>query len=280
MGHPDQVRFTFTHMTGSKAGQTETLDAPVITVGRGDGNLLRYDPHQDDKVSGFHARLEERGGQVFLVDLDSTNGTFVNGNRIQGTVPLVSGAVVTFGEDGGPNVAIQFAAGGAIPAAAGATAPPPATAGPSPGMAKTAPVPVPAGGGAPPPAQKPAGGGAGKKLLAGGILGTIGMFLLGCVLFAVVVAVNKKVRATLPPWAVRIVKKIPGVNKLMKPPRAPKLPGGIRTPRPRLPAGGSSGSTSETPSESPDEAPEDEAPDDAAADPPAEEEAPADEASE
>jgi len=267
------VKLTITHMTGSKAGLTETLDAPVITVGRGDGNLLHYDPHQDDKVSTFHARLEEQGGQVFLVDLDSTNGTFVNGQRIQGSVPLISGAVVTFGEDGGPSAALQFGVG-APPPAAGSPAGPGQTAPAK--LAKTDEVPIPGGGGAPPPggggapppAQKPAGGGAGKKLLAGGILGTIAALLFGCLLFTLVIALNRKVRGALPPWAVRIVRKIPGVNKLMKTPTAPRLPGGIRTPR--LPTGGGRS----TPGRSPEESPPDE---EDPGEPPPDEESPPDE---
>ena len=230
------VTFTVIHMTGSKAGQTEVFATAPITIGRGEGNLLRFDPHQDDKVSAFHARIEVRDGQVVLSDLDSSNGTLVNGNRIQGSVPLVSGAVLTFGADGGPNLSIQFDAAGA---------PAPAGASPGPGLAKTA-----------------ASSGAGKKLLAGGVLGTVVMFFVGCLLFTVVVALNRQVRQALPPWAVRLVRKIPGVNKLMRTPRAPRLPGGIRTPRPRVPSGGSSGADAE---DGADEAPPDadDAPEDA-----------------
>jgi pSer/pThr/pTyr-binding forkhead associated (FHA) protein len=36
----------------------------------------------DDTVSRHHARLELRDGRWFLVDLDSSNGTLVNGRRV------------------------------------------------------------------------------------------------------------------------------------------------------------------------------------------------------
>ena len=39
----------------------------------------------DDTVSRHHARLELREGRWFLVDLDSSNGTLVNGRRVHDT---------------------------------------------------------------------------------------------------------------------------------------------------------------------------------------------------
>jgi pSer/pThr/pTyr-binding forkhead associated (FHA) protein len=50
-------------------------------------------------VSGLHARLEKRDGQLYVTDLDSTNGTYVDNKQIRpGAVTLVSpGSNVTFG---------------------------------------------------------------------------------------------------------------------------------------------------------------------------------------
>src|SRR5262249_38289203 len=45
-----------------------------------------------------HAKITTAGGQVRLSDLDSYNGTFVNGERVEGTRLLISGDVVTLGE--------------------------------------------------------------------------------------------------------------------------------------------------------------------------------------
>ncbi len=52
---------------------------------------------RDDSVSRRHARLLLKDGEVRITDLDSQNGTLVNGRRIEGTHPLVSGDVVTLG---------------------------------------------------------------------------------------------------------------------------------------------------------------------------------------
>ncbi|HVJ79860.1 MAG TPA: FHA domain-containing protein [Planctomycetia bacterium] len=57
----------------------EGLDTPV-TVGREEGNVIRLN---DERVSRFHAKIQEDQGQIVLTDLDSTNGTCVNGEPIQ-----------------------------------------------------------------------------------------------------------------------------------------------------------------------------------------------------
>ena len=51
-------------------------------------------------VSGLHARLEARGDEVLVTDLDSTNGTFIDDQRIRpgDAVAVGAGAVITFGE--------------------------------------------------------------------------------------------------------------------------------------------------------------------------------------
>jgi len=50
-----------------------------ITIGRGENNavVLGY-----PEVSGFHARIDRRGPEYILTDLQSTNGTSVNGRRV------------------------------------------------------------------------------------------------------------------------------------------------------------------------------------------------------
>lgn len=53
---------------------------------------------QDPSVSRIHAEIERRGGQYFVRDMNSTNGTFVNGQRlrIQECVPIQPGDVIAF----------------------------------------------------------------------------------------------------------------------------------------------------------------------------------------
>ena len=52
----------------------------------------------DAEISRKHARLTFQGGKYVLEDLGSTNGTFVNGQRLAGPVVLKSGDVVSLGE--------------------------------------------------------------------------------------------------------------------------------------------------------------------------------------
>lgn len=52
----------------------------VVTIGRDEQNSLMI---PDPAVSRAHCRLETRGGTVLLSDLNSTNGTWVNGRRVQ-----------------------------------------------------------------------------------------------------------------------------------------------------------------------------------------------------
>lgn len=51
-----------------------------VTIGREEGNGLRLN---DERVSRFHAKVQQDNGDVILTDLESTNGTRVNGNSIQ-----------------------------------------------------------------------------------------------------------------------------------------------------------------------------------------------------
>ncbi|MCO5570973.1 hypothetical protein L7F22_024704 [Adiantum nelumboides] len=52
-------------------------------------------------VSGIHARLERKGGTLFVTDLDSTNGTYINDRQLRpgAVTPVPPGSRVTFGDD-------------------------------------------------------------------------------------------------------------------------------------------------------------------------------------
>ncbi len=65
---------------GLERGQVyENLPTPV-SIGREDDNSVRLN---DERVSRFHAKIQADGGHVILTDLDSTNGTRVNGHPVQ-----------------------------------------------------------------------------------------------------------------------------------------------------------------------------------------------------
>ena len=56
-------------------------DLPLpLTIGREQGNVVRLD---DDRVSRFHAKIQLDTGELVLTDLESTNGTQVNGNVVK-----------------------------------------------------------------------------------------------------------------------------------------------------------------------------------------------------
>jgi len=79
----------------SRRGEVFVL-SDELTVGRGGGcGIVLGD---DTFVSQVHARLYRRGGDVFLEDLGSRNGTFVNGQPIAAATRLRRGDQVQFGE--------------------------------------------------------------------------------------------------------------------------------------------------------------------------------------
>jgi hypothetical protein len=64
---------------GSQAGQSADLADGVILIGRGADAQLNLD---DDYVSTRHARVVSGENGIYLEDLGSTNGSYVNGQRI------------------------------------------------------------------------------------------------------------------------------------------------------------------------------------------------------
>ena len=64
-----------------------------MAIGRQDGDLVLEDP----EVSRRHAVLRRSGESVVVEDLDSTNGTFVNGERIRGPITVGAGDQVRVG---------------------------------------------------------------------------------------------------------------------------------------------------------------------------------------
>ena len=79
----------------SAEGFTYLLRGTVVTIGRAEDNTLQL---RHPSVSKHHARIVYQEGRFWLEDLNSTNGTEVNGQRFRGRrVPLESGASIRFG---------------------------------------------------------------------------------------------------------------------------------------------------------------------------------------
>ncbi len=77
-------------------GDLYTLDSHPFTIGRGATNDVSLS--EDEYSSTRHARLEPRRDGVWIEDIGSTNGTFVNGIRLTRERRLVPGDVVRIGE--------------------------------------------------------------------------------------------------------------------------------------------------------------------------------------
>jgi FHA domain len=74
------LKVTFQVVDGIDKGRLFRDLAVPFTIGREEGNLLRLN---DERVSRYHAKVQQDGGDLILTDLESTNGTRVNGHVVQ-----------------------------------------------------------------------------------------------------------------------------------------------------------------------------------------------------
>jgi protease PrsW len=93
------MKLHLTISSGSLAGRGFELETGFITIGRSDTCSVRLDPHTERVASKQHAFIEARPDGFYISDNKSTNGTLVNGQRIE-TVKLNSGDEVQFGVNG------------------------------------------------------------------------------------------------------------------------------------------------------------------------------------
>jgi pSer/pThr/pTyr-binding forkhead associated (FHA) protein len=113
-------------------GRTHELNVEKTTIGRVEDNMFQI---ADPSVSSHHCEVLVRGSDVVIKDLNSTNGTFINGEKISESV-LKPGQSLRLGQ-----IELQLLTEGMpMPAPVAAPAPAPAPAAPSP---------------AAPPARKP-----------------------------------------------------------------------------------------------------------------------------
>jgi predicted Zn finger-like uncharacterized protein len=82
---PPGMRFSLAFLSGPHASTVKVLDKPKIIIGREGADISTMDP----ETSRIHSSLEiHNDGVVYLTDLDSTNGTFVDGIPITGPVQI------------------------------------------------------------------------------------------------------------------------------------------------------------------------------------------------
>lgn len=80
---------------GRSANQALRLGNGITTVGRQADCQLRIGSSQ---VSRRHCQIYERDGKLIVMDLGSSNGTIVNGKKIEGMLVLKPGDVLTLGK--------------------------------------------------------------------------------------------------------------------------------------------------------------------------------------
>jgi hypothetical protein len=90
------VRLVVQRSPSLEEGDEFPVDSAPVTVGRGGQNDLVL--VGDDFASARHARIEVRVDGVWVQDLESTNGTYVNGARVAGARRLDTGDVLRVGE--------------------------------------------------------------------------------------------------------------------------------------------------------------------------------------
>jgi hypothetical protein len=90
------VRLVVRRSPSLEDGAEFPLNSAPVTVGRGGQNDLVLTG--DEFASARHARIELRRDGAWVQDLESTNGTFVNGSRVTGAQRLDAGDVLRVGE--------------------------------------------------------------------------------------------------------------------------------------------------------------------------------------
>src|SRR4051812_30735202 len=111
-------------LSAGLTGQTHELKVDKTTVGRVEDNTFQI---AEPSVSSHHCEILLRGTDVVVKDLNSTNGTFINNDKVSETV-LKPGQILRLGQI---EMRLETDASGAAPAPASASAPQPASSAPA-----------------------------------------------------------------------------------------------------------------------------------------------------
>jgi S1-C subfamily serine protease len=87
-------------LNGSKKGKIECFIKGPVTLGTGKDNIVRFDHRDDKNVSMEHAVISEQDGEYHIIDLGSKSGTYLNGEKNEGRVPLKDWDVIELGKSG------------------------------------------------------------------------------------------------------------------------------------------------------------------------------------
>lgn len=100
----------FRHLDGACAGETRSIRKDFATIGRHPSADVPFDADRDLDVSGRHAAVFRQQNEWVLRDLGSTNGTWVNGERLRADRVLRPNDLIRFGV-AGPQLVFQARSG-------------------------------------------------------------------------------------------------------------------------------------------------------------------------
>jgi predicted component of type VI protein secretion system len=166
-------RYRLVVSMGPNPGKVFELNMDSMSIGREASNDIVI---QDPELSRNHARISRRGGAFVLEDLGSTNGTFINRQRITSPRTLAPGDEIGLGE----NVVIVLQGEGAAPTVAAPARPAPPT---------RQPAPPPQAQYAPPPPASPQAHPAPRQGGNRGLLIGCGILVAVCILLGIGAAV-------------------------------------------------------------------------------------------
>lgn len=82
-------------LSAGMTGRTHDLKVDKTTIGRVEDNTFQI---AEPSVSSHHAEIVLRGNDVVVVDLNSTNGTFINGDKVTGEAVLKPNQILRLGQ--------------------------------------------------------------------------------------------------------------------------------------------------------------------------------------
>jgi serine protease Do len=100
------VLLIFRHISGARATEVDVVPLGAhreLILGRAPSAAVRFDSLRDVQVGRHHARIVPRAdtpGGFVLMDLESRNGTFLNGRRMDNAADLHGGDIVQLGAAG------------------------------------------------------------------------------------------------------------------------------------------------------------------------------------
>lgn len=101
-------------LRGPDEGRQLPIQGAMFTIGRQQGSGIDYATTGFRNVSGQHCRIIQSGGGYKVIDLGSSNGTYLNGQKLQPNAeyPISSHSVIQLGKDENSSVQFRFVSSG------------------------------------------------------------------------------------------------------------------------------------------------------------------------